>query len=69
VISRPQSANHGTYAVIKQPWVIHDELGKDALSFRPTLTLARTDEQRVVDGAYTEHAHAERLQSRGVSGS
>src|SRR5207237_1506482 len=32
VISQPQAAILGTYAVVKRPWVVQDELGKDVIA-------------------------------------
>jgi len=51
VISQPQSAILGTYAVVKRPWVIEDEHGKDAVSIRPIMNLTLTYDHRLVDGA------------------
>src|SRR5581483_5689649 len=42
VISQPQSAILGTYAVVKRPWVIQDELGEDVLGIRPIMNLTLT---------------------------
>ena len=50
VISQPQSAILGTYAVVKRPWVIQDEAGKDAIAIRPIMNLTLTYDHRVVDG-------------------
>jgi pyruvate dehydrogenase E2 component (dihydrolipoamide acetyltransferase) len=51
VISQPQSAILGTYAVVKRPWVIQDELGEDAIGIRPIMNLTLTYDHRLVDGA------------------
>jgi pyruvate dehydrogenase E2 component (dihydrolipoamide acetyltransferase) len=51
VISQPQSAILGTYAVVKRPWVIQDELGKDVIGIRPIMNLTLTYDHRLVDGA------------------
>ena len=52
VISQPQVAILGTYAVVKRAWVIQDEAGKDAIAIRPIMNLTLTYDHRVVDGAY-----------------
>jgi pyruvate dehydrogenase E2 component (dihydrolipoamide acetyltransferase) len=52
VISQPQVAILGTYAVVKRPWVIQDEAGKDAVAIRPMMNLTVTYDHRLVDGAY-----------------
>jgi 2-oxoglutarate dehydrogenase E2 component (dihydrolipoamide succinyltransferase) len=52
VISQPQSAILGTYAVVKRPWVIQDETGADAIAIRPIMNLTLTYDHRLVDGAY-----------------
>jgi 2-oxoglutarate dehydrogenase E2 component (dihydrolipoamide succinyltransferase) len=52
IISQPQSAILGTYAVVKRPWVITDEAGNDAIAIRPIMNLTLTYDHRVVDGAY-----------------
>jgi pyruvate dehydrogenase E2 component (dihydrolipoamide acetyltransferase) len=52
VISQPQSAILGTYAVVKRPWVIQDEAGADAIAIRPIMNLTLTYDHRLVDGAY-----------------
>ncbi len=52
VISQPQVAILGTYAVVKRPWVIQDEAGKDAITIRPMMNLTLTYDHRLVDGAY-----------------
>ena len=52
VISQPQSAILGTYAVVKRPWVIQDENGADAIAIRPIMNLTVTYDHRLVDGAY-----------------
>jgi pyruvate dehydrogenase E2 component (dihydrolipoamide acetyltransferase) len=51
VISQPQSAILGTYAVVKRPWVIQDELGNDVIAIRPIMNLTLTYDHRLVDGA------------------
>jgi pyruvate dehydrogenase E2 component (dihydrolipoamide acetyltransferase) len=51
VISQPQAAILGTYAVVKRPWVVQDELGEDAIAIRPIMNLTLTYDHRLVDGA------------------
>jgi 2-oxoglutarate dehydrogenase E2 component (dihydrolipoamide succinyltransferase) len=51
VISQPQSAILGTYALVKRPWVIEDELGKDVIAIRPLMNITLTYDHRLVDGA------------------
>jgi 2-oxoglutarate dehydrogenase E2 component (dihydrolipoamide succinyltransferase) len=51
VISQPQAAILGTYAVVKRPWVVQDELGDDAIAIRPIMNLTLTYDHRLVDGA------------------
>ena len=51
VISQPQAAILGTYAVVKRPWVIQDELGHDVIAIRPIMNLTLTYDHRLVDGA------------------
>jgi pyruvate dehydrogenase E2 component (dihydrolipoamide acetyltransferase) len=51
VISQPQAAILGTYAVVKRPWVIQDELGSDVIAIRPIMNLTLTYDHRLVDGA------------------
>jgi len=52
VISQPQAAILGTYAVVKRPWVTQDDLGKDVIGIRPIMNLTLTYDHRLVDGAY-----------------
>jgi len=52
VISQPQSAILGTYALVKRPWVIEDELGDDVIAIRPLMNITLTYDHRLVDGAY-----------------
>jgi pyruvate dehydrogenase E2 component (dihydrolipoamide acetyltransferase) len=52
VISQPQSAILGTYALVKRPWVIQDELGNDVIAIRPLMNITLTYDHRLVDGAY-----------------
>jgi pyruvate dehydrogenase E2 component (dihydrolipoamide acetyltransferase) len=52
IISQPQSAILGTYALVKRPWVVEDDAGNDAIAIRPIMNLTLTYDHRVVDGAY-----------------
>jgi pyruvate dehydrogenase E2 component (dihydrolipoamide acetyltransferase) len=52
VISQPQSAILGTYALVKRPWVVEDELGNDVIAIRPIMNITLTYDHRLVDGAY-----------------
>jgi pyruvate dehydrogenase E2 component (dihydrolipoamide acetyltransferase) len=51
VISQPQAAILGTYALVKRPWVVQDEHGQDMLAIRPIMNLTLTYDHRLVDGA------------------
>ena len=51
VISQPQAAILGTYALVKRPWVVQDELGNDVIAIRPIMNLTLTYDHRLVDGA------------------
>jgi pyruvate dehydrogenase E2 component (dihydrolipoamide acetyltransferase) len=51
VISQPQSGILGTYALVKRPWVIQDEHGKDVIAIRPIMNITLTYDHRLVDGA------------------
>jgi 2-oxoglutarate dehydrogenase E2 component (dihydrolipoamide succinyltransferase) len=51
VISQPQAAILGTYAVVKRAWVVQDEMGQDVIAIRPIMTLTLTYDHRLVDGA------------------
>jgi pyruvate dehydrogenase E2 component (dihydrolipoamide acetyltransferase) len=51
VISQPQAAIPGTYAVVKRPWVVEDEDGQDAIAIRSMMNLTLTYDHRLVDGA------------------
>ncbi len=51
VISQPQAAILGTYAVVKRPWVVQDEDGQDAIAIRSMMNLTLTYDHRLVDGA------------------
>ena len=52
IINQPQSAILGTYALVKRPWVVQDELGNDVIAIRPIMNLTLTYDHRIVDGAY-----------------
>ncbi len=52
IINQPQAAILGTYALVKRPWVVQDELGNDVLAIRPIMNLTLTYDHRIVDGAY-----------------
>ena len=52
VISQPQSAILGTYALVKRPWVVEDDLGQDTIAIRPLMNITLTYDHRLVDGAY-----------------
>jgi pyruvate dehydrogenase E2 component (dihydrolipoamide acetyltransferase) len=51
VISQPQSAILGTYAIVKRPWVITDQDGTDAIAIRSMMNLTLTYDHRLIDGA------------------
>jgi 2-oxoglutarate dehydrogenase E2 component (dihydrolipoamide succinyltransferase) len=51
VISQPQAAILGTYAIVKRPWVITDENGTDAIAIRSMMNLTLTYDHRLIDGA------------------
>ena len=51
IISQPQAAILGTYAVVKRPWVSQDEHGKDVIAIRPIMNVTLTYDHRLVDGA------------------
>ena len=52
VISQPQSGILGTYALVKRPWVVQDELGDDVIAIRAIMNITLTYDHRLVDGAY-----------------
>jgi 2-oxoglutarate dehydrogenase E2 component (dihydrolipoamide succinyltransferase) len=52
VISQPQAGILGTYALVKRPWVVQDELGGDVIAIRPIMNITLTYDHRLVDGAY-----------------
>ena len=51
VISQPQAAILGTYALVKRAWVVQDSFGKDVIAIRPIMNLTLTYDHRLVDGA------------------
>ncbi len=68
VISQPQAAILGTYAVVKRPWVIQDSRGEDVIAIRPIMNLTLTYDHRLVDGALAGrflHDLRERLETWG----
>jgi 2-oxoglutarate dehydrogenase E2 component (dihydrolipoamide succinyltransferase) len=70
IISQPQSAILGTYALVKRPWVVQDEHGKDVIGIRPIMNLTLTYDHRLVDGALAGRflqALRQKLESWGES--
>jgi pyruvate dehydrogenase E2 component (dihydrolipoamide acetyltransferase) len=70
VISQPQAAILGTYAIVKRPWVITDDNGADAIAIRSMMNLTLTYDHRLVDGALAGRFLRDlrdRLQSWGES--
>ncbi len=70
VISQPQAAILGTYAVVKRAWVVQDEFGGDVIAIRPIMNLTLTYDHRLVDGALAGRflrALHERLETWGES--
>jgi pyruvate dehydrogenase E2 component (dihydrolipoamide acetyltransferase) len=53
IISQPQVGILGTYALVKRPWVVQDELGQDVIAIRPIMNITLTYDHRLVDGAYS----------------
>jgi 2-oxoglutarate dehydrogenase E2 component (dihydrolipoamide succinyltransferase) len=51
VISQPQAGILGTYAVVKRPWVVQDEMGEDVIAIRSIMNATLTYDHRLVDGA------------------
>src|SRR5207244_223952 len=51
VISQPQAGILGTYAAVKRPWVVQDELGADVIAIRPIMHLTLTYDHRLVERA------------------
>jgi pyruvate dehydrogenase E2 component (dihydrolipoamide acetyltransferase) len=70
VISQPQAAILGTYALVKRPWVVQDEHGKDVIAVRPIMNITLTYDHRLVDGALAGRflqSLREKLESWGES--
>src|SRR6266545_4572508 len=70
IISQPQAAILGTYAVVKRPWVVQDEFGEDVIAIRSIMNLTLTYDHRLVDGALAGRFLRdlrERLQTWGES--
>src|SRR5206468_12954426 len=70
IISQPQSGILGTYAVVKRPWVVQEELGEDVIAVRSSMNLTLTYDHRLVDGAYAGrflHDLREKLRTWGES--
>jgi pyruvate dehydrogenase E2 component (dihydrolipoamide acetyltransferase) len=70
VISQPQAGILGTYALVKRPWVVTDELGQDVIAIRPIMNLTLTYDHRLVDGALAGrflHSLRAKLESWGES--
>jgi pyruvate dehydrogenase E2 component (dihydrolipoamide acetyltransferase) len=68
VISQPQAGILGTYALVKRPWVVQDELGDDVIAIRPIMNITLTYDHRLVDGALAGrflHDLREKLQTWG----
>ena len=66
IINQPQAGILGTYALVKRPWVVQDELGQDVIAIRPVMNLTLTYDHRLVDGAYAGgflHDLRERLET------
>jgi pyruvate dehydrogenase E2 component (dihydrolipoamide acetyltransferase) len=53
IISQPQVGILGTYALVKRPWVVQDDLGQDVVAIRPLMNITLTYDHRLVDGAYS----------------
>ena len=51
IISQPQAAILGTYALVKRPWVVQDSFGKDVIAIRPIMNITLSYDHRLVDGA------------------
>ena len=70
VISQPQAGILGTYALVKRPWVVTDEMGQDVIAIRPIMNITLTYDHRLVDGALAGrflHSLREKLESWGES--
>jgi pyruvate dehydrogenase E2 component (dihydrolipoamide acetyltransferase) len=51
VISQPQAAILGTYALVKRAWVVQDEHDQDVIAIRPIMNITLTYDHRLIDGA------------------
>jgi 2-oxoglutarate dehydrogenase E2 component (dihydrolipoamide succinyltransferase) len=51
IISQPQAAILGTYALVKRAWIAPDALGRDAIAIRPIMKVSLTYDHRLIDGA------------------
>lgn len=51
VISQPQAAILGTYAIVKRPWVIADDYAGEVITVRSIMNLVLTYDHRLIDGA------------------
>ena len=70
VISQPQAAILGTYAMVKRPWVVQDEHGQDVIAIRPIMNITLTYDHRLIDGALAGRflkSLREKLESWGES--
>ena len=70
VISQPQAGILGTYALVKRPWVVQDELGQDVIAIRPIMNITLTYDHRLIDGALAGRflqSLREKLESWGES--
>jgi 2-oxoglutarate dehydrogenase E2 component (dihydrolipoamide succinyltransferase) len=70
IISQPQAAILGTYAIVKRPWVVTDENGSDAIAVRSIMNVTLTYDHRLIDGALAGRFLRdvrEKLQSWGES--
>jgi pyruvate dehydrogenase E2 component (dihydrolipoamide acetyltransferase) len=52
IISQPQVANVGVYAIVKRPVVVADDLGNDSIAIRQMMFMTVTYDHRLIDGAY-----------------
>jgi 2-oxoglutarate dehydrogenase E2 component (dihydrolipoamide succinyltransferase) len=68
VISQPQAAILGTYALVRRPWVVEDDRGHNTIGIRAIMNLTLTYDHRLIDGALAGRFLRdlrERLQSWG----
>jgi pyruvate dehydrogenase E2 component (dihydrolipoamide acetyltransferase) len=52
IINQPQVGIIDVEAIVKRPWVVSDEQGKDTIAVRPIMNLCISYDHRLVDGAY-----------------